>query len=415
MLEFLLCSLVTILPDYLVRRYTQGKRWGKEITFFSMWYELRWGITACVLLTVTLITLIFYYHPSTTNASPFFRTVTILPEGGGRVENVFVKNGQLVQSGDPLFSLYDSTQLAAVDVAKGRIMEVEAAFLVARAELAAAEGMVGQAAGSLDQAQNELRMKQELRAKNAGIVSDQELQRLVNTVSSREGALASAVANQEAVAAKLSVVLPSQEASAREALEQVEVEVELGKTTIYAGVSGRVQQFFLQPGDYVNPILRPAGLLVPTESVESGRQMVQAGFSQLSATVIKKGMLAEISCLSKPFTVIPMVVTNVQDVIAAGQLRPTDQLIDVQDRARPGTLTVWMEPLYEGGLDGVLPGTKCIANAYTWNHELIASGELGAFASLYLHIIDAVGVVHAVILRIQTLLLPVKMLVFAGH
>jgi hypothetical protein len=46
---------------------------------------------------------------------------------------------------------------------------------------------------------------------------------------------------------------------------------------------------------------------------------------------------------------------------------------------------------------------------------LIASGELGTFASLYLHVIDAVGIVHAVILRIQTLLLPVKMLVFAGH
>jgi multidrug resistance efflux pump len=413
MLEFLLCSLITILPDYLIRRYTQGKRWGAEITFFTMWYELRWGITACVLLTVTLITMIFYYHPSTTNASPFFRTVTILPEGGGRVENVFVKNGQLVQSGDPLFSLYDSSQLAAVEVAKGRIMEAEAAFVVARSELASAEGAVGQAQGSLDQARNELRIKQELRAKNAGIVSDQEIQRLVNTVSSREGTLATTVANQEAVVAKLSVVLPSREDSAREAMEQAEVE--LGKTTVFAGVSGRVQQFFLQPGDYVNPILRPAGLLVPTETVESGRQMVQAGFSQLAASVIKKGMLAEISCLSKPFTVIPMVVTNVQDVIAAGQVRPTDQLVDIQDRARPGTLTVWMEPLYEGGLDGVLPGTKCLANAYTWNHELIASGELGAFASLYLHMIDAVGVVHAVILRIQTLLLPVKMLVFAGH
>ena len=59
MLEFLLCSVVTILPDFLVRRYLQGKRWGHEITFFSMWYELRWGVTACVLLTVALITLIF--------------------------------------------------------------------------------------------------------------------------------------------------------------------------------------------------------------------------------------------------------------------------------------------------------------------------------------------------------------------
>ena len=90
-------------------------------------------------------------------------------------------------------------------------------------------------------------------------------------------------------------------------------------------------------------------------------------------------------------------------------------LLDLQDRARPGTLTVRLEPLYEGGMKGVVPGTKCIANAYSWHHELIASGELGFSKSLYLHMVDAVGIVHAVILRIQTLMLPIRMLVFAGH
>ena len=110
-----------------------------------------------------------------------------------------------------------------------------------------------------------------------------------------------------------------------------------------------------------------------------------------------------------------MVVTYVQDIIASGQLRPTDTLVDVQDRARPGTLTVWLEPLYENGMDGIVPGTKCIANAYSYHHEEIASGELSFTKSAYLHMVDAVGVVHAIILRIQTLLLPVKMLVFAGH
>jgi hypothetical protein len=32
MLELLLCSLLTIFPDYLYRRYGQGKRLGHEIT-----------------------------------------------------------------------------------------------------------------------------------------------------------------------------------------------------------------------------------------------------------------------------------------------------------------------------------------------------------------------------------------------
>ena len=413
MLEFLLCSLVTILPDFLIRRYAQGKRWGTEITFFSMWYELRLGITACVLLTVALITLIFYYHPSTIHAAPFFRTVTMLPEGGGRVEEVFVKNAQLVKAGDPLFSLQDSSQLEAVDVAQSRIAEIEARLLLAKSELAAMDGLVDQAQGALDQSRNELRMKEELLARSADIVSDSEIERLNNSIQSKEGTLGAAMANRDAVASQIDAVLPAQRASATQALEQAQVEA--AKTTIYAGIDGRVAQFALRPGDYVNPILRPAGLLIPTASVESGRVEVQAGFNQLAAPVIRPGTLAEISCLSRPFTVIPMVVTRVGKVIAAGQLRPTDALIDVQERARPGSLTVAMEPLYPDGLQGVLPGTKCIANAYTSNHDLIASGELELAEYLYLHMIDAVGIVHAVILRIQTLMLPVKMLVFSGH
>ena len=413
MIEFILCSLITILPDYLIRRYTQGKRWGKDITFFSMWYELRWGITACIILTVSLITLIFYYHPSTTNASPFFRTVTILPEAPGRVEEIFVKDKQIVKAGDPLFSLIDATQLAAVEIAKGRIIEVKAAFSIARSELAATEGLVEQARGSLSQSQNELRMKKELRAKSANIVSDREIERLENAVTSKQGALAAAMANRQGMEAQIMTVLPSQQESAEELLDQAEVELE--KTTVVAGVSGQIQQFGLTPGDIVNPFVRPAGLLIPTEGPESGRQLVQAGFSQLTAPVIRRGILAEITCLSKPFTIIPMVVTNVQNIIAAGQLRPSDLLVDIQDRAKPGTITVTMEPLYPNGLDGVLPGTKCLANAYTNNHELIASGELSVGEYLYWHMVDAVGVVHAAILRIQALMLPVKMLVFAGH
>ena len=79
MLELILCSMLTILPDYLYRRFVQGKRLGKEITFFSVWFELRYGIVTCLMLTVSLITMIFYFHPSTNTATLFFRTVPIVP------------------------------------------------------------------------------------------------------------------------------------------------------------------------------------------------------------------------------------------------------------------------------------------------------------------------------------------------
>jgi len=140
-----------------------------------------------------------------------------------------------------------------------------------------------------------------------------------------------------------------------------------------------------------------------------------AGFGQIEAQVMKVGMVAEATCISKPWVVIPMVVTNVQDYIAAGQFRGGEQLIEAQNNVRPGTILVFMEPLYKGGLEGVTPGSSCIANAYTSNHELISSGKLGSFKSFALHVVDATGFVHALLLRIQALVLPIKTLVLSGH
>ena len=413
MLELILCSLVTVLPDYLYRRHREGKRWGDQITFFTMWYELRWGITACLILTVALITIVFYYHPSTTNAGPYFRTIPLLPEGGGRVEEVFVKNGDAVETGQPLFSLLDSAQVANVNLAESQLDQIASAFAQAEVQLEAAQATLVQAESALAQAENELAKKSELASRGQQLVSKIEIERLENNVAQRRGGVQAAQANITAAQTQISDVLPAQRQSAQRQLEQAQVA--LDKTVIYAGVDGQVAQFFLQRGDYVNPILRPAGVLIPSSGPESGRFQIAAGFNQLSAQVIKPGTITEVVCMSKPFSVIPMIVTRVQPVVAAGQLKPSDVLLDAQQRARPGTLTVVMEPLYEGGLMDVMPGSKCIANAYTSNHDLLEQGDLGLGQTLFLHMVDTVGVIHAIILRMQALLMPVQMLVFAGH
>lgn len=412
MLEFLLCSSVTILPDYLFRRFAQGKRWGHELTAFSMWYELRWGITACLMLTLTLITTIFYFHPSTTNVTSFFRTVTIVSEKVGRVAEVHVRTGQEVAAGDLIFTLDSSSEEAAVEAAMRKVAEVSARAEVSKQNLAAARGRVESAEGSLTQAVEELAVRQALAERGGdSIISQRELDRLANIVDAREGALHAAEAEAAAALALIETQIPAERASAEAALHQAEAE--LAKTVIVAGTSGTVTQFALQPGDISNPVLRPAGILVPTAASEG---YFAAGFDQISAQVIRPGMIAEITCASKPFTIVPMVVTQVQDVIASGQFRPSDRLIDPSERTgQPGTITAQMEPLYEGQADGIPPGSNCITNAYTSHHELIASGELSFFGALYYHAIDAVGLIHAFILRAQAILLPVRTLVLSGH
>src|SRR3974377_1751676 len=124
MLELLFCSLLTILPDYLFRRFVQGKRLGKEITLYSVWFELRWGITACLILTVLLITTIFYNHPSTSNVTLFFKTIPILPETNGRVAEIYVDRSGHIEKGTPIFKLDSSKQEAAVESARRKIAEV---------------------------------------------------------------------------------------------------------------------------------------------------------------------------------------------------------------------------------------------------------------------------------------------------
>jgi multidrug resistance efflux pump len=409
MFELMLCSMFTLLPDYLYRRYVQGKRIGKEITLFSMWYELRWGITGCFMLTVLLITMIFYYHPSTSSAALFFRTVPIVPEGSGRVAEVNVDFSAPVKKGDVLFTLDASRQRAALETARRKIAEVDAQLVNAKVDVVKAEAQLEQARSDYKQAKDELDVKSDLQRRNPGIVPQRDIDKLQVLVDGRLAAIDAATASKQSAEVQVTTLLPAARASAEAALDQAQVD--LDKTVIRAGIDGRVEQFFLRPGDVVNPLMRPAGVLIPEGA---GQRGLQAGFGQIEAQVLKPGMIAEATCTSLPWTIIPMVITSVQDYIAAGQFRGGEQLIDAS-AAKPGTILAFLEPLEKDGLASVTAGSSCIVNAYTSNHEEIASKDTGAFKGFVLHAIDAVGLVHAMLLRIQALLLPIKTLVLSGH
>jgi multidrug resistance efflux pump len=257
---------------------------------------------------------------------------------------------------------------------------------------------------------DELETKQELYRRNPGNVPLREIERLQERERGLLGAITVATATKQSADEQITTLLPAEKATAQAQLAQAQVE--LDKTIVRAGVAGRVEQFALRVGDVVNPLMRPAGILIPEGA---GSQVLQAGFGQIEAQIMKVGMIAEVTCVSKPFTVIPMVVTLVQDYIAAGQFRGGEQLVDAQQVKQPGTLLVFLEPLYKGGLDGVTPGSSCIANAYSSNHDEIVAKDTSLFRGIVLHAIDALALVHALILRLQALILPFQTLVFGGH
>ena len=185
-------------------------------------------------------------------------------------------------------------------------------------------------------------------------MSERDVELLEKELAGRQGAIDAARAGIDTADAKITVLLPAQRASAEAALKQAEEEIE--KLTIYAGVTGTIEQFSLRVGDIVNPFLRPAGILIPADA---GRGVFEAGFPQIATQVIKVGGVAEIMCISKPFTVIPMVITDVQEAIAAGQVRPSDNLLELQNQRAPGSITAFLEPIYPGQTDDIPPGSRC--------------------------------------------------------
>ena len=168
MLELLLCSAVTILPDFLYRRFVQGKRIGREITLFSVWYELRWGITLCLILTV-----LADHHDLLLPPLDLERGLGVPhrhhPARDQRPGRRDLRQHQPgVAQGQPLFRLDSTEHEAAIETAKRRIAEVDATVQVATAQLAEADGQIAHARGALQQALDEFGVRAELRAAQPG-------------------------------------------------------------------------------------------------------------------------------------------------------------------------------------------------------------------------------------------------------
>lgn len=410
MLELLFCATLTILPDFLFRRFAQGKRLGREITLFSVWYELRYGITTCLMLTIGLITVVFYFHPATTAAVSYFRTVSVMPDSMGRVDEVYVGLNEEVVAGQPLFKLDTDREEAALMAAQQRVAEVMAQIEVAKTELVTADAGIAQAEAALKQATDELNRQLALRERDPAVVTQRQIDTLQSTVDGRQAALEAAQAQKQSLEAQITVLLPARQAAAEAGV--AEAQVLLDHRTVAASIDGTLTQFTLRPGDILNPMIRTAGVLIPKNA---GRGYLQAGFSQIEAQVLKPGMTAEALCYSQPFTVIPMVVTGVQSVIATGQFQATDRLVDPAAAPPPGSVLTFLEPMYEGGFDRVPPGSSCIVNAYTSNYDRLHSDEdLSTGTRVWLHAVDTVGIVHAILLRSQALLMPVRALVLSG-
>lgn len=67
-----------------------------------------------------------------------------------------------------------------------------------------------------------------------------------------------------------------------------------------------------------------AGVLIPEAA---GRRAIQAGFSQLEAQASRPGRMAEVACVSEPWTVMPMVVVHAAMLRVQALVLPVKALV----------------------------------------------------------------------------------------
>ena len=200
--------------------------------------------------------MIFYNHPSTTNATAFFRTIPVLPEASGRVAEVYVGFTGPVTKGAPIFRLDSSKQQAALETARLKVAEVDASMSTAEVDVVKAEAQIQEARSNLQQAQDELavaelqditRMGQSRISTHLGLLGDAGLVLLVQP----SGQDAAAAAGQpERVAAGAGAQFVGEHLQPHQALhpaEQRHVADRLGQKII------RARGFSCSPGSCRSP------------------------------------------------------------------------------------------------------------------------------------------------------------------
>ncbi|MBO6892710.1 MAG: HlyD family secretion protein [Roseibium sp.] len=384
--------IVTSFPFVLRVMYLRWR--GLPITLYNVHRALfLWFVLALVVFFA-----VFYYYPKSFTGLVPFRTVPVVADTGGTVTEVFVNGGDHVRIGDPLFAIESASEVAKVEYSQRQIDEIKAAFEAAHLDVETATATRDAALAGLKQAEMTLADHRELQARGSAAYQPSQLERAQSQRDTRIAEVEAAESKLAAAKVQANSILPAQLESAKASLKQAQVE--LDKTRVHSLVDGTVEQLTLNVGARATPAaMSPAMVIVPDRGpVARGR--IVAGFSQVSRTELYEGMAAEIACesnfnIAMTNTVLPARITRIQEPISSGQMAPSGKLMEPAERARRGQIVAHLDLVHAEHRDLLVPGSGCIVQTYTTHLKGSLEGSFTA------HVIEALGIIKAVGLRIK--------------
>jgi multidrug resistance efflux pump len=288
----------------------------------------KWTLPTAVLggifMISTILLVMNYNHPFSSNARIYFTTTPIMPTVKGRVIDVPVKSNTPLKEGDELFRIDPRPYQYAVDQKKALLAEAEQTVKQLKAAYDKAQAAVERVRAQLNLAQIEYDRQATLFEKK--VVAQTVLDVATRNVEAAKQALSEAEAAAESARlAYESEIGGVNTTVARLQAELDQAQYDLDQTVMRAPGPGYVTQMVLRPGMYVIPApLRPVMVFI-----RSADRQLAAGFQQNALQRVRAGDEAEVAFDGIPGRVFKGNVKYVLDAIATGQLQATGALQDM--------------------------------------------------------------------------------------
>ena len=369
------------------------------LVFFKFKW-LPWNITTQV-ITVTLpifalTTLILFLNivaPASHDVRVVNYVIACNPRVSGLVTEVPIVPNRPIKKGDVLFKLDPRPFEDALKAAEAKVQQSQAKLVDAQAkereykeQQKITQGRIGSVTANLNLAEKRVNQYEQLVAKGAGRLFDQE-QAQTNVIS-LESDLDAAQGRDASLTQKLSARLPDGElaevTAARGELAAAEADLskakwELDQTVFYAPANGTVVALTLRPGAMAVPLP-----MVPAMSFVEDEQWIMAIFDQNEVRKVKPDQEAEMALKMYPGHVIKCKVDSIMWATAQGQL----PLGDVRT-------TAGVAPIPKNSLAVRLVPDKGDKNLF------LASGAHG-YCAIYTDSLEEIQILRKVLIRITT-------------
>ena len=327
-----------------------------------------------VVLVGTLILLMSYNHPFTSDARIYFTSTPVIPSVRGPVIEVPVTPNTPLKKGDILFRIDPRPYEYAVAQKEAELAEAETTARELKAAYDAALSAVEEASAARDRSRQSFersaQANESARSRGRPLpITEVEVENKRGIYLGDEAAVTTAEAQAEqarlAYSAEIGGVNPT---VARLNAELDEAQYELDETTVRAPVDGYVTQVFLRPGMMAVPFpVRPVMVFINGDD-----RILGAAFIQNSLQRVIPGDEAEIAFRAIPGQIFRGRVDYVIDVMAQGQLQPTGELLDPVSlgRQQPGRVIAVIEMLDDMSAYQLPGGVTADVAIYTeyWHH-----------------------------------------------